>query len=222
MGLGLYHDNAPALALSRYGANAHAEHITQAAGHLLHSQGVGAAELDAIGVAVGPGSFTGLRIAIAFVKGLAFGSATRILPVSSLQSAALAWPAEADSVVVAFEARRGEVFWARFSGGRDRKRLTPDAVCTGEAFMEALQPDDIVLTDTMGYQRSTVFAPLAARQGVCAIEDCGLARGLACAGAAAAEAADSPRWTTARDVMPVYLRVSYAEETRTQKVKALP
>jgi tRNA threonylcarbamoyladenosine biosynthesis protein TsaB len=153
---------------------------------------------------------------MAFLKGLLFGSQTPVLPLSSLESLALAWPAaEASTVVAAFDARRGEVFWARFAArGHLRERMSEDTVCSAEAFAGALSDGDIVLTDTLGYARSTVFYGLVQSNRVFAVETNPVARGLACARAASLEPRESSRWTTAQDVMPVYLRPSYAEEKR--------
>lgn len=75
--------------------------------------GVTAAQLDAVAVGVGPGSFTGLRIGLATAKGLAFALDRPLWVASSL--AALAWAARAqvdtaDVLVPALDARRGEMY----------------------------------------------------------------------------------------------------------------
>lgn len=72
--------------------------------------------LDGFAVSIGPGSFTGLRVGVSTVKGLAFGGAQRVIPVPTL--AALALHADAGDAPVAalLDARRGEVYAAIYDG----------------------------------------------------------------------------------------------------------
>lgn len=70
-------------------------------------------ELDAIGVTVGPGSFTGVRIGVATAKGLAWALGCRLVGVTSLAAMAAALLVEfpdAEYAVPVLDARRGEVF----------------------------------------------------------------------------------------------------------------
>ncbi len=70
-------------------------------------------DLTAIGVTVGPGSFTGVRIGVATAKGLAWGFGCRLVGVTSLEAMAGALLAEhpdAETAVPALDARRGEIF----------------------------------------------------------------------------------------------------------------
>jgi tRNA threonylcarbamoyl adenosine modification protein YeaZ len=79
---------------------------------LLSGYGIRPAELDFIVLANGPGSFTGLRIGLATAKGLAFGSKTALVPVSTLDVLAWQAPTRAGHVFPLMDARRGEVFTA--------------------------------------------------------------------------------------------------------------
>ncbi len=79
-------------------------------------------ELASIGVTVGPGSFTGVRIGVATAKGLAWGLGCQLVGVTSLEAMAGALLAEhpdAEFAIPALDARRGEIFcgvYARQSG----------------------------------------------------------------------------------------------------------
>ncbi len=82
---------------------------------LLNSEKVGLHEIEGYAVASGPGSFTGLRVGVATVKGLAFGSGPCIASVSTLDALAhAAWAGsggEKEQIVVsALDARRDELY----------------------------------------------------------------------------------------------------------------
>ncbi len=91
--------------------------LDQVVRELLAEHRLAARDLDGIVVADGPGSFTGLRIGIAFAKGLARAAGRPLLAVSSLFGAARAACPGAGTVVVRYGALRGDVYQAvvRFS-----------------------------------------------------------------------------------------------------------
>lgn len=219
MGLGLVGDGSAVGGFSRYVASSHAEHISRALEFLLGTNDVPADKIERIGVAVGPGSFTGLRIALAFVKGLGLERPVKVLPVSSLQSLAMAWsPLPCAGLTVAFDARRSEVFWARFERrGQQLVRTHDDTLSSGDEFVGGLREGDTVVTDTLGFARSDVFTGLAERgYQHYPVERFPVQRGLSCARLAGTEPDDSPAWVRPRDVQPTYLRPPYAEERRKQ------
>ena len=72
-------------------------------------------DLDAFAVTVGPGSFTGVRIGIALVKGLAFAAGKPVVPISSLELLAMNARKSPVPVCTMFDARKGEVYTATFS-----------------------------------------------------------------------------------------------------------
>lgn len=96
-------------------ARTHAERLPGEIDALLAEAGVGPSALDLLVVASGPGAFTGLRIGIATVQGLAMVLDRPAIGVSALD--ALAWAARggAAHVVAWVDAGRGEVFAARYA-----------------------------------------------------------------------------------------------------------
>ena len=84
---------------------------------MLHSSDLTLQDLDAVAVAAGPGSFTGLRIGISAVKGLAWAADKPCMGVSTLE--AMAWPlAHLEGVLFcAMDARRQQIYNAVFRGG---------------------------------------------------------------------------------------------------------
>jgi len=80
---------------------------------LLKEAGIGIQEVDAFAYGMGPGSFTGLRIAASIVQGLAFGSDKVVVPVSTLRALAqAAWRRFGYSqVFAALDARMQEIYF---------------------------------------------------------------------------------------------------------------
>ena len=72
------------------------------------------ADLQHLYVSQGPGSFTGLRIGITLAKTLAFATGARIVAVPTLQVLAENAPAEAGHLIVLLDAKRDQIFTARY------------------------------------------------------------------------------------------------------------
>jgi len=84
---------------------------------LLADHGLGVDALDAFAVSIGPGSFTGLRVGVATVKGLAFGERRCVAAVPTLAALAATRAASPGLVAAVLDARRGEVYAAAHRGG---------------------------------------------------------------------------------------------------------
>jgi tRNA threonylcarbamoyladenosine biosynthesis protein TsaB len=92
------------------GTRTHAERLPAELVAVLDEAGAALRDVDRFAVAVGPGSFTGLRIGIATMQGLALTADRLVAPVTTFE--ALAWHAgmPGEAVAVWIEAHRGEVF----------------------------------------------------------------------------------------------------------------
>jgi tRNA threonylcarbamoyladenosine biosynthesis protein TsaB len=119
---------------------AHARELMPAIAEVMERAGVGYAELGAIAVGVGPGTFTGLRIGVATARALAHASGLNVHPVSSL--AALAEGIEAENRLPLIDAKRGELFAALYAGGEER---WPAFAATPEALVERVRKDAITV-----------------------------------------------------------------------------
>ena len=109
----------------------HSETLLPMVDTALKACGLRCADIDLYGVTAGPGSFTGLRIGLAAVKGMALPRQTPCAGVSTLE--ALAWGMAGQGTVVgALDARRGQVYWAGFDLAT-HDRLTPDAAAPVQA-----------------------------------------------------------------------------------------
>jgi len=97
---------------------AHARELMPAVAGTMAEAGLAFGDLDAIGVGIGPGTFTGLRIGVASARALAAATGLELRPVSSL--AALAEGIDSPLSLPLIDARRGEVFAALHDDGRPR------------------------------------------------------------------------------------------------------
>jgi len=88
--------------------------IGRLAAELLAGRGMRAANLAGVVVADGPGSFTGLRIGVAFAKGLCRAAGLPLLALPSLLGAARAAAPDGTPVLVTYDALRGDVFGAAY------------------------------------------------------------------------------------------------------------
>ena len=195
----------------------HSRTLLPMAEDLLRHADVELRDVDAVAVAQGPGSFTGVRIGVATVKGLCWGADKPAIGVSTLE--AMAWNGECappDSVLCcAMDARRGQVYNALFcweKGGP--RRLTPDrALSLGELAEELSQLGKSVYVLGDGGELCHEFLiakglPAALAPEAWRFQDAwGVCR-----------AAEGRETVDAAALLPVYLRLSQAERERQERL----
>lgn len=131
-------DNGVILARSQHLAKGHSRLILPMIDGLLSEAGLALAQLDAVALTIGPGSFTGLRIAISVVQGLAFGANLPVVAVSTLQTMAAGAIkrhriSERAKILPAFDARMGEIYWGLYQNiGGTPVSCAADAVAAPE------------------------------------------------------------------------------------------
>jgi tRNA threonylcarbamoyladenosine biosynthesis protein TsaB len=120
----------------------HSRHLLDLINTAMGMAGLAISGVDGFAVSVGPGSFTGLRIGISTIKGLAFASGKPAVGISSLD--ALAWQcAQVAWVIYAMvDARRQEVYFCRyrFQNGELKKESTEQVASPREALRGICEP----------------------------------------------------------------------------------
>jgi len=193
-----------------------AETLLPALDALLAGAGLTPAAVDAFAVSIGPGSFTGLRVGIATVKGLAFGTGRPVAPVPTLAALARTAPEPREAVVALLDARRGEVYAAGY-GPSDAALLPseflPEGVYTAEALAGRLPRTCLLVGEGVGVCGDWLRARLG--EGVQLQPSRHReprARHVGALGAALLAAGGG---VDAADVVPNYLRRAEAEVKRT-------
>jgi len=92
----------------------HAAHLLPLIDEMCRAEGWRPADISRIDVSIGPGSFTGLRIGVTLAKTLAFATGAKLTAVPSLRVLAENAPTEANNVLIVLDAKRGQIFTARF------------------------------------------------------------------------------------------------------------
>ncbi|OUZ10429.1 tRNA (adenosine(37)-N6)-threonylcarbamoyltransferase complex dimerization subunit type 1 TsaB [Aeromicrobium sp. PE09-221] len=110
------HDGSRVLGeATAHGAMAHGELLASQIRAALEQAGVGAGELTDVAVGVGPGPYTGLRVGV--VTALTLAQTLDLIPHGVCTLDILAADTDQADVIVATDARRKEVYWARYAGG---------------------------------------------------------------------------------------------------------
>lgn len=107
--------------------------------HVMTASQLTLADIDAVAVITGPGSFTGIRIGVATAKGIADGRNLPCIPVSSLAGAAWNVTLTDRLICPVMDARRSQLYNALFTvADGTLHRLTPDRLITKDALKKEL------------------------------------------------------------------------------------
>ena len=105
-------------------------------------------QLDAIGVSIGPGSFTGLRIGFAAVQGMAYGADIPVAPMSTLELMIATYvrqeSAQAGEIIALLDARMSEFNLGRYQLDDNKQivALEADQLMTAEQVIELLKANN--------------------------------------------------------------------------------
>lgn len=104
---------------SEFAPRRHAELLLPMCEQVLAEAGIGRHALDAVAVGVGPGAFTGVRLAVSAAQGLALALERPLVPVSSLAALAMQAPDNEAAILAVIDARMGEIYAGTFRRNAD-------------------------------------------------------------------------------------------------------
>ena len=189
----------------------HSQTLLPMAAGMLGLAGVGASEIDAFAVSSGPGSFTGVRIGVSAVKGMALAGGKPCIGVSSLLAAAYSAPYDSGLLCAAMDARCGQVYAALFRRAGDSiERLCEDKAVQASELCEELAKlsgSILLIGDGAGVVAASENCPPDARL---APEAFRVQNALGVALAAWPKLLANET-VSAADLLPVYLRLPQAE-----------
>ena len=176
-------------------------------------------DIGAYAVTVGPGSFTGVRIGVSLVKGLAFSKGVPCVPISTLEALSENLRGTEGIIAPVMDARRSQVYTAIFeSDGNKITRLTEDMAIPIAELYERLKAygkkaylvgDGYDITykalSEMGLDTLAITPPLLRMQNAASV------------GRIAAIKLGQGEHTTDSSLSPIYLRMPQAERERLEK-----
>ena len=193
------------------GGRRHAEQLAPAIEYLCTELGVDLQQLTGIAVGVGPGLYTGLRVGVTTARTLAQTLEIPVVGTSSLDLVAYPWRTTPRRVIAVLDARRKEVFTARYwpvPGGLQRDgNYTVDSPAAVAAEIVATGAEVLLVGDGVlvypdafaGIDRVEIIGPAAAAPSATALVELASAR------------FEREEFTTPDQVMPMYLRNSDAQ-----------
>ncbi|MFQ5408580.1 MAG: tRNA (adenosine(37)-N6)-threonylcarbamoyltransferase complex dimerization subunit type 1 TsaB [Anaerolineales bacterium] len=126
-------------------ADNHTRELAPAVARALRRADVQPAQLRAVAVAIGPGSFTGLRIGLGFAKGIALAHNIALVGVPTLDIVAQAQPAFDGTLIAALQSGRGRIAAGRYQWQAGWHALAPAEITTWEAVVENLPGEPVYI-----------------------------------------------------------------------------
>ena len=180
-------------------------------------------DIDLFAANMGPGSFTGVRIGAALIKGLAFGKGTPCVSISTLESLAYnLMPISPAVIVPVMDARRSQVYTAIFtSDGNTLARASDDMAISISELSELLKKYDGMSIYLVGDGYDVAYKGLS-DSGIKIMQTPTLLKNENAYSVAtlARKKFLAGEYTTDKEIVPTYLRVPQAERERLERIKA--
>jgi tRNA threonylcarbamoyladenosine biosynthesis protein TsaB len=206
----LVEDEAPIAEYTLNVSETHSARLMPTIDRVLTDCGMEIADVDALAIAIGPGSFTGLRIGLATFKGLALAAEKKLVAVPTLDALAESLAFSRHIVCPILDARMDEVYAAfyRFNDGLCEK-LSEDMVVPVEELFREVDEAVVILGDGIPLYRDRIVATLGER-AVFAPQRLWMPRAVNVA-ALAKSRLDKGESDDIDTLEPIYLRKSEAE-----------
>ena len=214
----LCRNDKPIASFTVKNGNTHSETLLPMVEAVLKSAGVTVADIDLFACSVGPGSFTGVRIGTATIKGLAFAQNKNCLGVSTLEALAENLVPFDGVICPVMNARRGQVYNAlfRYENGALVRLCEDRALSVTELAAELAEKGVPFALCGDGIAEFKRLAPNSAPTSVSTLLEDQSAVSVAKVALRRANAGESG---TDAELVPVYLRLPQAERERLEKLK---
>jgi tRNA threonylcarbamoyladenosine biosynthesis protein TsaB len=132
-------------------SRSHVASLPRLVQHVLSRAGRTIDDVEGLAVSIGPGSFTGLRIGLAFAKGVALAGRVPVVGVPTLEAlACVADAAWGETICAALDARKQEIYAALFRATPDGpRRLTDDLALSPAALAARLEAPCVCVGDAV-------------------------------------------------------------------------
>ena len=193
--------------------NTHSETLLPMVKHLISTLKISNDQIDAYAVSNGPGSFTGVRIGVATIKGLAFGKDKKCVEVSTIEALAENLEGFDGIVCPIMNARRGQVYTGAFLNGKriieDTCMMLSDLIPMLEKYNESIYfvGDGYSLIENMSINGFKETPEMLRYQNAFSV------------GKIAYKKLQNEIYTTDRELSVEYLRKPQAEREREEKLK---
>ncbi len=197
----------------------HSETMLPMVENMMSMLGQKVEDVDAVAVAAGPGSFTGLRIGAALAKGLCLASAKPLIAVSTLEGLAYRYCGEKNIIVPIMDARRDQVYTGIYKvGDKLEVLLEPTAMSITELIgkVNELEDDAVYLGDGIVRYRGILEENMRSNDRIAPINNA--YQSAAALALRAKEKFDCGDFVDPDTFAPEYIRISQAERERKERL----
>lgn len=186
----------------------HAAQIIPIMDRMCQAQGWSPGDVQELYVSVGPGSFTGLRIAITLAKTMSLARGVKLVAVPSVRVLVENAPAEARHVIIVLDAKRGQIFTARFERENGWAEREPAHLEDLESMLNRAPRPVHLLGEGIPYHSAVIPSDT----GIVVTEECSWRARASVVAAIGYQMARSGEFADPMTLSPIYIRIPEAEE----------